>query len=178
MKLVSIQCPQCKAPLDIGENRKECFCSYCGNKIILDDGSRTYTHVYMNRTREKELELEQKKLEEEKARNIAREQTRKKLLITVCVALAFVLLTFLFVKNDFNIMFNFCLMLVGSGTAIARIIRKESDFGIAVSAAIIIVACIIFIVGRNDFDMTFTITLVLTVALHIVASIMRKTSNE
>ena len=68
IKTVSLKCPECGANLEIDDGRKQCFCQYCRNKIIIDDGSRTYTHIYVDKTREKELELEEKKLaiEEEK----------------------------------------------------------------------------------------------------------------
>ena len=58
MKLIAVKCPQCDATIDIDENRKSCFCSFCGAKILIDDGSRTYTHVFIDKTKEKELELE------------------------------------------------------------------------------------------------------------------------
>ena len=43
IKTVSLKCPECNANLEIEEGRKRCFCQYCGTKIMLDDGSCTYT---------------------------------------------------------------------------------------------------------------------------------------
>lgn len=37
MKTINLRCPSCGAQLDISKDRKECFCSYCGEKILIDD---------------------------------------------------------------------------------------------------------------------------------------------
>ena len=37
MKLVKLECPNCKAPLEIDQDRLFVFCQYCGTKILLDD---------------------------------------------------------------------------------------------------------------------------------------------
>ena len=39
MKVVSLTCPGCGANLSIEDGRKQCFCEYCGMKIMLDDES-------------------------------------------------------------------------------------------------------------------------------------------
>ena len=44
--------------MDVDEARKECFCSYCGNKILIDDGMRTFTHIHIDKTKERELAFE------------------------------------------------------------------------------------------------------------------------
>ena len=33
VKVISIKCPECSAILDVEEGREEVFCTYCGNKI-------------------------------------------------------------------------------------------------------------------------------------------------
>lgn len=45
MKLKVFKCPECNATLDIDENRKTCFCSYCGAKIVVDDEKVEYTYT-------------------------------------------------------------------------------------------------------------------------------------
>ena len=35
VKLIYVKCPECGAALDIEEDRKEAFCSYCGTKVLL-----------------------------------------------------------------------------------------------------------------------------------------------
>ena len=37
MKMRVLKCPECRANLEIKEDRKFCFCEYCGCKIIFDD---------------------------------------------------------------------------------------------------------------------------------------------
>ena len=48
MKLISLTCPNCNANLDnIDPKLKQCYCQYCGAKIMLDDGTiRKETHIY------------------------------------------------------------------------------------------------------------------------------------
>ena len=77
MKLIAVKCPQCDATIDVDENRKSCFCSFCGTKIIVDDGSRTYTHIHRDKTREKELEFEKMKLEKEREEQYLRFELEK-----------------------------------------------------------------------------------------------------
>ena len=81
MKVISLKCPECNANLSVENNRKQCFCQYCGTKIIIDDGSTMYTYRKVDeaRIREadakenirlRELAIEEKKLE-------AKENTRR-----------------------------------------------------------------------------------------------------
>lgn len=37
MKLITLKCPECGATLNLDSSRKECFCTYCGAKILLDE---------------------------------------------------------------------------------------------------------------------------------------------
>lgn len=80
MRILSLKCPECNANLSIEGERKQCFCQYCGTKIIIDDGAtiHTYRTVDEARIREaemrenirlRELMLEEKKMEaKEKAK--------------------------------------------------------------------------------------------------------------
>ena len=81
MRIMSVKCPECNATLSIEDDRKRCFCQYCGTKIIIDDGSTTHTYRKIDeaRIREadvkenirlRELAIEEKKLE-------AKENTNK-----------------------------------------------------------------------------------------------------
>lgn len=82
IKMIALKCPECGAKLQIEDGRKECFCQYCGHKILLDDGSvdinmnvnttHTYHKVDDARLKEaevdklirlKELEIKQKELD-------------------------------------------------------------------------------------------------------------------
>ena len=78
MKLISLTCPNCNANLDnIDPNLKQCYCQYCGTKIMLDDGTiRKETHIYDEakilateydeKRKLRELELEREKEKEGK----------------------------------------------------------------------------------------------------------------
>lgn len=37
MKLITLKCPECGATLQLDQDRKEYFCTYCGSKILLDE---------------------------------------------------------------------------------------------------------------------------------------------
>jgi len=43
MKLRVLKCPECRANLEIEEDRTMCYCQYCGCKIILDDEKQETT---------------------------------------------------------------------------------------------------------------------------------------
>ena len=169
MKLVSIKCPECDAALDISINRKECFCSYCGNKIILDDGSSTITHIYIDKTRERELDLEYTKLANE--RHQKKTQSRKGSIsfIAVCVAIILICITFCVLKNDFNITFNFCIMLTCFMLSVIKNFRKLSYIKIAIMSLLLSAACIIFIILRGDFNSTFTVTIAIVLLSYFIS---------
>lgn len=75
MKLISLTCPNCNANLDnIDPKLKQCYCQYCGTKIMLDDGTIKHeTHIYdeakimatkyneMRKDRELDIQQEEKK---------------------------------------------------------------------------------------------------------------------
>ena len=63
VQLVQLNCPQCNATLEVEASRKFCFCTYCGAKAILDDGSVTTRIIDDARIREAEA-LERIKLKE------------------------------------------------------------------------------------------------------------------
>ena len=44
IQLVALSCPNCGAKLDVPADKRVCFCTYCGTKILVDDGSYTVTH--------------------------------------------------------------------------------------------------------------------------------------
>lgn len=66
MKVVSLTCPGCGANLSIEDGRKQCFCQYCGMKIMLDDESITYRTVDEARIKEAEVQamLKMKEMEQ------------------------------------------------------------------------------------------------------------------
>ena len=86
VKMVSLKCPECDATLSIAEGRKQCFCEFCGAKIIIDDGSTT--NVYRDEARIKEAEVrEQIRLKELELEVDERKQKRKILKIKVIISI-------------------------------------------------------------------------------------------
>lgn len=99
MKLVSLKCPECKADLSVEPGRKQCFCQYCGTKIIIDNEEQvqTFKTVDEARIREAELqnELKLKQMEIERERQEAdrkRKDANRSLKIKVCIGLVIVAL--------------------------------------------------------------------------------------
>ena len=75
MKVISLKCPECGASLSIEEGRTQCFCQYCGTKIMLDD-ERSYTKTIhtIDDTKirqaeiNREIQLKKMEIEEKKDR--------------------------------------------------------------------------------------------------------------
>ena len=81
MKMISLKCPECGADIDIEEGHKQCFCKYCGTKILIDDGNSTYTYRKVDEARIKEAEVDKairlKELEIEQEKNLQLEKTKE-----------------------------------------------------------------------------------------------------
>lgn len=81
VKTISLKCPECGAELSIEEDRKQCFCQYCGSKILIDDGSTTHTYRKVDEARIKEAEVREslrlKELELEEKKLAAKAESRK-----------------------------------------------------------------------------------------------------
>lgn len=63
MELKAVTCPSCGGSVHIPDNEKDCFCTFCGSRIAVDDGSKTVTYRTVDEARLRELELEAKQLE-------------------------------------------------------------------------------------------------------------------
>lgn len=69
VKFISIKCPECGANLEMEQDRKVMFCSYCGRKIMMVDENEfkydvTHRHVDVAKIREVEENAEIKKVRE------------------------------------------------------------------------------------------------------------------
>lgn len=90
-QLISIKCPECGATLSIEDGRKQAFCSYCGTKILLDNGrDYEYTYRQVNEADIKRAETEQlvrlKELDlEEKAREAYEKSKSIRLKLTLLI---------------------------------------------------------------------------------------------
>ena len=81
VKTISLKCPECGAELSVEEDRKQCFCQYCGSKILIDDGSTSHVYRKVDEARIKEAEVREllrlKELELEEKKQAAKAETRK-----------------------------------------------------------------------------------------------------
>lgn len=105
MKLIDAKCTNCGATIKVEEGKKLQYCIYCGNQIMVDDGSTTTTtninhnstvntnsnvsHTYVDAAEVKKIEIKQREID-------AYNQTSKTLLIiwaitlVLCIILGFV----------------------------------------------------------------------------------------
>lgn len=51
VKMIATKCPTCGAQLEVKEDTKVCFCTYCGTKMLLDDGNTTHTERIIDEAR-------------------------------------------------------------------------------------------------------------------------------
>ena len=98
MKLISMRCPHCGAELSIDMDRRQAFCQYCGNMLLLDDENTININKrIVDEARLKEAEIRLKELEYQHEREIRQETIRKEqkrsFWISVAVFLIFLLIT-------------------------------------------------------------------------------------
>lgn len=100
VKIISLKCPECGADISIEEGHKQCFCQYCGAKIILDDGNTIHTYHKVDEARIKEAEVDKlirlKELEIEKEerqyrRNIVKYKVIALFVLGIVGTIAFVI---------------------------------------------------------------------------------------
>ena len=96
VNLISLKCPECGAALNIEAGRKQCFCSYCGAKILIDnDHEYTYREIDEAEIKKAEVtrEVELKRLEliEKHNVSVARRKRNRIILTIVISAIGFVL---------------------------------------------------------------------------------------
>lgn len=112
VKLVSLKCPECGANINIESDRKECFCQYCGTKILIDDGNTTTT--YRDEARIKEAEVKEqirlKELELEKEECFNKQKTFKiKIIISIVLG---ILATVLLIIDSLSLPGIFAIMAI------------------------------------------------------------------
>ena len=97
MKLLSMICPHCGAQLSIDLDRRQAFCQYCGNTLLVDDENTiNINNRIVDEARLKEAEVRLKELEYQHEREIRQETIRKEQKksfgISVVVFLVFLLI--------------------------------------------------------------------------------------
>ncbi len=68
MKMYQLNCPSCGATVEIEQDRKSIFCTYCGNQIHIDDGIKrieitkniNYHKIYTDEAKIREHERKEK----------------------------------------------------------------------------------------------------------------------
>lgn len=70
MKLINLRCSNCGAVLEIDSQRKQVFCSYCGEKLLVDDETIQITNRVIDEARLKEAEVRLRELEYEHEKEI------------------------------------------------------------------------------------------------------------
>ena len=105
MRVYQMKCPACGGDIEIDENRDFCFCSYCGTKVHVDDGThrveitkninyhKTYTDEAKIRKIESEERLQERKFaaEQEERKNKKWKTLGLVLVVLACVIGYFVL---------------------------------------------------------------------------------------
>ena len=98
INLIKLQCPNCNANLEVKDDTKQCFCTYCGTKILLQNDNEYYIH-HIDEARIKEAEVQheiarmqfqeqQIRREQEAEANIeAKKRIRKKRISAFFIAL-------------------------------------------------------------------------------------------
>lgn len=92
MKTISLTCPNCNANLEISNtNNGQCYCQYCGTKILIDDGRKIHETHFFNENGLKRTEMKEKlKIREmeirEQQRNESRETGKKLLIVAGIIA--------------------------------------------------------------------------------------------
>ena len=108
VKLVELSCPSCGASIQVGADRKECFCSFCGAKAILDDGSVTTHIIDEAKIREAEanekIKLKEAELELERLNNLKEKETMKMaIILNACIwGVLIILVAILAIAGVFN----------------------------------------------------------------------------
>nr|DAH80806.1 MAG TPA: DNA-directed RNA polymerase [Caudoviricetes sp.] len=60
-KLVKMRCPSCNGQLNFSTDKDFCFCPFCGEKVLIDDGTQTTINITRD---EAEIEKQKVRLEE------------------------------------------------------------------------------------------------------------------
>lgn len=119
MKLVSLKCPECKADLSVEPGCKQCFCQYCGTKIIIDNEEQVQTFKTVdearireaeldNEIRLRQLEIEKMKLEQEQKKQMLNRSLKIKVSIILGVIGMISVLVGYFSKSEDPAIFAMC----------------------------------------------------------------------
>ncbi len=80
VRLIAVKCPECGATLNIEEDRKQAFCTYCGTKVLIhNDNEYIYRNIDEARVKQAETDriVKEKQMEFAERRWQAEEAKRK-----------------------------------------------------------------------------------------------------
>ena len=70
MKLISLTCSKCGATMEVDADRKECFCTFCGTKLMIADETININQQFIDEARLREAEVRMKELEYQHEREL------------------------------------------------------------------------------------------------------------
>ena len=76
IQMLSLVCPKCNSNLEVDAERKECFCQYCGAKLLIDKGE--IINVYRDEAKIMEVDLHERMWKEELAEKERERQEKEK----------------------------------------------------------------------------------------------------
>lgn len=82
INLISLKCPECGATLQVEEDCKECFCSYFGNRVIVQNDNEKTVNINKHIVDEAEIK---------RVENEAKTNDYKLSLIVLSIFMAFVI---------------------------------------------------------------------------------------
>lgn len=131
IKMVSLKCPKCGADLSIEENRKECFCQYCGAKVIMTNENE-YIYRHIDEAQVKQAETDQvvkmRKLDLIERKWAAAENAKKlKMIISIIMGVVGVVLMIVGFGMDGMDMVSMVGVLVFVGIIYIWIMPNKSD---------------------------------------------------
>jgi DNA-directed RNA polymerase subunit RPC12/RpoP len=115
MKLISMVCPHCGAQLSIDLDRRQAFCQYCGNTLLVDDENTININSrIVDEARLKEAEVRLKELEYQHERELRQETIRKEQKMSFRISTA-VFLIVLAIALSINSVRPFSLIVIIAG---------------------------------------------------------------
>lgn len=109
MKVKEMKCSNCGATISVQEGKSVQFCQFCGNQVIIEDGSTKTTNVnhrYIDEAEIRRIEADKERREQEEARKQKEEDerkaTNKKLLFGWIASMVLIFIISLFTMDNVN----------------------------------------------------------------------------
>ena len=89
INMIKLKCPNCSADLEVDKDLKQCFCTYCGTKILLsNENEHTYrivneADIAREENERRKIEFEQQKYEDNKKQHEKKEKESSRVLLII-----------------------------------------------------------------------------------------------